>query len=199
MYCSPHSRTWNNILQASFTINKKHPFIQVHSSCFLVLCCDLVPVHLTQWGWDKMAAILQTTFSNAFSWMKITISLLEFHWNMFPGVQLSICHHWFRWWLGAKKVTGHYLNQWQPSILMHIWVTQPQWIDQSLQGYLCHWHSGNHDFKYHLNLQKSRPLLSQTLKSGGQFSMSTDALHLYNARPSADIALTQWPMGEFWS
>ena len=25
---------------------------------------------LTYWGWDKMAAIFQTTFSNAFSWLK---------------------------------------------------------------------------------------------------------------------------------
>ena len=28
---------------------------------------------LTHWGWDKMDAISQTTFSNAFSWMKIFI------------------------------------------------------------------------------------------------------------------------------
>ena len=26
---------------------------------------------LTHWGWDKMDAISQTTFSNAFSWMKM--------------------------------------------------------------------------------------------------------------------------------
>ena len=30
---------------------------------------------LTHWGWDKMDTISQTTFSNAFSWMK----MYEFH------------------------------------------------------------------------------------------------------------------------
>ena len=30
---------------------------------------------LTHWGWDKMATILQMTFSNAFSWMKECMNL----------------------------------------------------------------------------------------------------------------------------
>ena len=35
-----------------------------------ILHIDLGEIaHLTHWGWDKMAAIFQTTFSNAFSWM----------------------------------------------------------------------------------------------------------------------------------
>ena len=33
---------------------------------------------------DKMAAISQTTFSNAFSWMKRFIFRFEFHWSLFP-------------------------------------------------------------------------------------------------------------------
>ena len=39
---------------------------------------------LTHWGWDKMAAIFQTTFSNAFSWIK-----KKFHWLLFPRVQFN--------------------------------------------------------------------------------------------------------------
>ena len=31
---------------------------------------------------------------------------------MFLRVQLTIVHHWFRWWLGADQATSHYLNQW---------------------------------------------------------------------------------------
>ena len=27
-------------------------------------------------------------------------------------VQLTIFHHWFRWWLGAVQATSHCLNQW---------------------------------------------------------------------------------------
>ena len=39
-----------------------------------------VTIILTHWGRDKVAAIFQTTFSNAFSWMKIYKFLLRFHW-----------------------------------------------------------------------------------------------------------------------
>ena len=45
---------------------------------------------LTHWGWDKMAAISQTAFSSAFSWMKIYKFGLKFHWNLFLRVQLTI-------------------------------------------------------------------------------------------------------------
>ena len=66
---------------------------------------------LTHWGRDKMDAISQTTFSNAFSWMKMFEFRLKFHWNMFLRVQSTIFQHWFRWWLGAGQATSHYLNQ----------------------------------------------------------------------------------------
>ena len=48
---------------------------------------------LTHWGWDKMDTISQTTFSNAFSWMKMYEFGLKFHWSLFLGVQLTISHH----------------------------------------------------------------------------------------------------------
>ena len=67
---------------------------------------------LTHCGRDKMAAIFQTTFSNAFSWMKMFEFRLRFHWSLFPMVWLTIFQHWFRWWLGAGEATSHYLNQW---------------------------------------------------------------------------------------
>ena len=37
-----------------------------------------------------------TTFSNAFSWMKMYQFRLRFHWNLFLRVQLTISQHWFR-------------------------------------------------------------------------------------------------------
>ena len=67
---------------------------------------------LTHWGRDKMDAISQTTFSSAFYWMKMYEFRLRFHWILFPRVQLTIFHHWFRYWLGAGQATSHYLNQW---------------------------------------------------------------------------------------
>ena len=44
----------------------------------------------------KMDAISQTTFSSAFSWMKMFEFRLKFHWNLFLRVQLTIFQHWFR-------------------------------------------------------------------------------------------------------
>ena len=48
--------------------------------------------NLTNWGWEKTADILQTTFSNAFSWMKI----FAFDWGLFLRVQSTIMQQWFR-------------------------------------------------------------------------------------------------------
>ena len=64
---------------------------------------------LTHWGPDKMDAISQTTFSSAFSWMK----MFEFHLR-YPKCPINntMFQHWFRWWLGAVQATSHYLNQW---------------------------------------------------------------------------------------
>ena len=67
---------------------------------------------LTHWGWDKMAAIKQTTLSIAFSLMKKLEFRLNFHWSLFLRVQLTVFQHWFRKWLGAVQATSHYLNQW---------------------------------------------------------------------------------------
>ena len=76
---------------------------------FLVLKTS---VALTHWGRDKMACFSQTTFSNAFSWMKMNEFRLRFHWSLFLGIELTISQHWFRWWLGAVQAKSHYLNQW---------------------------------------------------------------------------------------
>ena len=50
----------------------------------------------THWGRDKMAVIFQTTFSNAFSWMKTFEFRLRFDWNLFLRFELTIFQHWFR-------------------------------------------------------------------------------------------------------
>ena len=59
-----------------------------------------------------MAAIFQTTFSIAFSWIKMYEFWIRFHWNSFLSVKLMIFQHLFRYWLGADQATSHYLNQW---------------------------------------------------------------------------------------
>ena len=51
---------------------------------------------LTHWGRDKMAAISQTTFSSAFSWMQTFEFWIKFHWDLFAKVQLTTWQHWFK-------------------------------------------------------------------------------------------------------
>ena len=55
---------------------------------------DISPV--THWGRDKMATILQTTFSKTFSWMKMYECWCRFNWSLFLRFQLAIFQHWFR-------------------------------------------------------------------------------------------------------
>ena len=74
---------------------------------------------LTHWGRDKMAAIFQTTFSNAFSWMKIFKFRLRFHWSLFPRVQLTILRR-----PGNKPLSEPMMV----NLLTHIRVTRPQWV-----------------------------------------------------------------------
>ena len=69
------------------------------SHCWLDYWCKYASLglnDLTHWGRDKMAAVSQTTFSNAFSWMKIFEFRLKFHWSLFLRVQSTIFQHWFR-------------------------------------------------------------------------------------------------------
>ena len=54
---------------------------------------DSILTHLPP---DKMAAILQTIFSDAFSWMKSFVFWLIFHWSLFLRVHLTVSQHWFR-------------------------------------------------------------------------------------------------------
>ena len=58
--------------------------------------CNNEMIRLSHWSRDKMAAIFQTTFSNAFSWIKMYEFRIRFHWNLFPGVQLTMFQNWFR-------------------------------------------------------------------------------------------------------
>ena len=82
----PHSLKWH------------HAFLRRDTKGFKILSstnkCQLA--QLTHWGRDKMAAIFQTTFSNAFSWTKMLELRVIFHWTVFFMAQLIISQHWFR-------------------------------------------------------------------------------------------------------
>ena len=65
----------------------------------------------THWHRDIMAAIFQTTFSNAFSLTKMYQFQLKFRWSMFRSVHLTTTQHWFRKWLGVGQETSNCLKQ----------------------------------------------------------------------------------------
>ena len=44
----------------------------------------------------QIHAISQTTFSNAFSWMKMNEFRLGYHWSSFLSFESTIFHNWFR-------------------------------------------------------------------------------------------------------
>ena len=73
---------------------------------------------LTHWGRDKMTAISQTTFANAFSSMKMYEFRLKFHWSLFLRAS------WYMIILSEPILVRS---------LTHICVTRPQWVD------ICTW------------------------------------------------------------
>ena len=64
-----------------------------------VITLTALPIYckfLTHLPLDKMAPISQTSFSNAFPWMKSSAFWYEFHWSLLLRVQLTKSQHWFR-------------------------------------------------------------------------------------------------------
>ena len=51
---------------------------------------------LNAWCRVKMAAVFQTTFSNAISWMKMHEFVSNFHRTLFLRIKLTISQYWFR-------------------------------------------------------------------------------------------------------
>ena len=45
---------------------------------------------------DKMAAIPQTIYLDAFSWIKSFVFRLKFHWSLFLRIQVTITQNWFK-------------------------------------------------------------------------------------------------------
>ena len=110
---------WHGVLNTiGYHINPTIFYQNINTSESMVilgLSKEMLPIvnkaiTLTHGGWDKMAAISQTTVSKAFSWMKTFKFEIKFLWSLFLRVQLTIIQHWLRQWLGAYQATSHYLN-----------------------------------------------------------------------------------------
>ena len=91
----PLGTDFNEISIESHTFLFKKMYFNMSSAKWRPFCLGLNV--LTHWGRDKMAAISHTTFSNAFSWMKMYEFRLRYHWSLFLWVQSTIFQHWFSW------------------------------------------------------------------------------------------------------
>ena len=76
----------------------------------------------------QMATIFQTTFSNAFSWMKMYEFWLKFHWSLFPRVRLSIFQHWVQIMAWRRPGDKPLSEPMMVRLLTHICITRPQWV-----------------------------------------------------------------------
>ena len=80
------SRIWQEV----------HGMVVKYDKTFMYLGARLFIYSLTHLHLDKMVAISQTIFSDAFFWLKSFVFWLKFHWSLFPRVQLTTTQHWFR-------------------------------------------------------------------------------------------------------
>ena len=116
---------WSRHLPGNAILNRRSVLWLVHAMAWCLLSIRPVPESMiTYHPCDseehvfntlrprQMDAISQTTFWNAFSWMKMFEFRLKFHWGVFLRFQLTLFQHWYRYWLGAVHATSHYLNQW---------------------------------------------------------------------------------------
>ena len=64
---------------------------------------DQINTRLTHWGPEQMASISQTTYSNAFLWIKTYEFGLRLHWSLFLRFQLTIFQHCSDYGLAPTK------------------------------------------------------------------------------------------------
>ena len=62
---------------------------------------------------NKLAAVLQTTFSNVLS-LKSFVFWFRCYWSLLSRVPFTISQIWFMYW-PVDQATSHYRNQWWPS------------------------------------------------------------------------------------
>ena len=81
--CDRNIVTWTG----AWSVSRPSPFVQL---TYISTDVDVAGYIISsQWGLDKMAAIFQTTISNAFSWMEMYKFCLKFPWSLFLRCELQ--------------------------------------------------------------------------------------------------------------
>ena len=103
-------------------------------TCVVVKQIQSNPIN---WGRDKMVAIFGRNILKCILLNEIFKFWIKFQWSLFLMVQLTFSQHWFRYWLGTKQVISHYMNQWWSTLLLHMCVTQLQWVILKKKNIVC--------------------------------------------------------------
>ena len=121
-------------------------------SLHMLVCCWFLRI-LTHWGRDQMAAIFQTTFSNAFSWIKLYEFGVKFRWSLFLKVQLTISlwdrkrTQWATWGLIRTKKDSFWVGRlkWSHcwSQMVSFWVAVRKLLPLGAR-LVSFWMVGNH-------------------------------------------------------
>ena len=112
LFCKVHM-TFDLWLHTTFLTNL--PWHKWHS---LVFCVYINSSHPGQNGHHFADDSFKCICMNEKGF--VVSSRFQFHWSVFPRVQLTIRPHWFREWLVVGRATSHFLNQCWPSSLPHI-------------------------------------------------------------------------------
>ena len=112
MHKQPNTRHWG-IWHQFTSVSNKMGCVEAPATIFL-----------THRDRNKMTAIIQTTFSNGFSLMKMYEFRLKFHWivPMVPTNNITAL-------VGAKRLSEPMMI----SLLMQIHVTRPHWVDTKVR------------------------------------------------------------------
>ena len=83
-----------------------------------------------EWSYVILTNLTQQNgyhFSNIFKCIFLKLNVLYFDSKftefLFLSIWLSVSQHWFREWLCAQQAISNYLNEWWPSLLMHIYAS----------------------------------------------------------------------------
>ena len=113
-----------------FSSNHEAYFHHCYNGSKQCLTCVQCPLLLNSLRPRQMDAISQTTFSNAFSWMKMFEFRLKFHWVKFlakgPINNIPAMVQIMAWRRPGDKPLSEPMMVGSPT---HICVTRPQWVN----------------------------------------------------------------------
>ena len=173
-----------NILQGNLNQNMKSSF-QVNA--FKKSFCSSLN-GLTHWGRGKMAAVSQTTLSNAFSWMKMYEFRLRFHWILFPGGPINNIPALVQIMARRRPGDKPLPEPMVVSLPTHICVARPHWVNAQNMIYLqiVWWTEGgayveNFMISLLVTTVVKKDSLKQVLPNGNDWAQSDKYHHRYNA------------------